>query len=380
MAKKIKFPLSMKNDVLVKDLNELRENFDLDKAVSYFLDGKLLRWLEARYYDTESDAIKNLNKDSADFKQQLCNIFDVDFSAFGNTDTDFDVVAEHNRKLSKLKQYTSDTTILDNVDAVAFNQEDLADLLDEGVHDIYLCDNSFAIPLRVENKRYVGIGKVEVFINSDEKVDFESKNIEFENVQFNEDYRKIVEKPSVIESENDRLFNKGCEAENNKDYMEAFEDYEKAAELGDNRAMFRISELYYRGHGLAKDYVKSFEWLKMAIDNGNSDAYTFYSMGWRYYYGQGTTQDYYQAFEWYKKAADGGHAKSTYIIGKMYEEGKGVNNDYLEAYKWYKKSADLNYAPAMNGISLLYEKGLGLTKDITKCMKWLEKAYDLWDL
>ena len=125
MAKKIKFPLSMKNDVLVKDLNELRENFDLDKAVSYFLDGKLLRWLEARYYDTESDAIKNLNKDSADFKQQLCNIFDVDFSAFGNTDTDFDVVAEHNRKLSKLKQYTSDTTILDNVDAVAFNQEEI---------------------------------------------------------------------------------------------------------------------------------------------------------------------------------------------------------------------------------------------------------------
>ena len=35
------------------------------------------------------------------------------------------------------------------MDKVAFTQEDLADLLDEGVEKIYLCKGMFAVPLNI---------------------------------------------------------------------------------------------------------------------------------------------------------------------------------------------------------------------------------------
>ena len=361
MAKKIKFPLAMKNEVLVKDLNELRENFDLDKAVGYFLDGKLLRWLEARYYDTEADAIKNLNSDAPDFKQQLCNIFDVDFSAVGNIETDFDAVAEHNRKLTALKQYTSDPNLLAKVDSVAFNQEDLADLLDDGIHDIYLCNNSFAIPLRLENKRYIGIAKVEVFIDSDEKVDFESKHISFENI-------------GTIKNKN--FYQGGQEAENAKNYTTAFEYYKKAAKFGDNRAMFRISELYYRGHMGAVDYEKSFEWLKKSIENGNSDAYTFYRIGWHYHYGEGIFTDDDRTLKYYQKAVDLCSIDAMFALSKFYEK----KENYVKAVHWLGKimKFDQHRAQAMYSIGKIYRYGNNYYgKDINKAITWYEKAASL---
>ena len=42
MAKKIKFPLEMRDGVQVRDIEELREYFDIEKALGYLLDGKLV--------------------------------------------------------------------------------------------------------------------------------------------------------------------------------------------------------------------------------------------------------------------------------------------------------------------------------------------------
>lgn len=45
-------------------------------------------------------------------------------------------------------------------------QEELADLLDEGEAVIYLCDNKFSVPLSVTGKKYIGLGDVEIQVNS----------------------------------------------------------------------------------------------------------------------------------------------------------------------------------------------------------------------
>ena len=41
MAKKIKFPLEMKDGVMVRTIEELRENFDVEKLVEHYESGKL---------------------------------------------------------------------------------------------------------------------------------------------------------------------------------------------------------------------------------------------------------------------------------------------------------------------------------------------------
>ena len=51
MAKKIRFPLQMKDGAAVRTLEELREHFDLESVLGYFSDGKLKTWLADRYYD-----------------------------------------------------------------------------------------------------------------------------------------------------------------------------------------------------------------------------------------------------------------------------------------------------------------------------------------
>ena len=365
MAKKIKFPLSMKNDVLVKDLNELRENFDLDKAVSYFLDGKLLRWLEARYYDTETEAIKNLNKDSADFKQQLCNIFDVDFSAFGNTDTDFDAVAEHNRKLTALKQYTSDSNLLAKVDSVAFNQEDLADLLDEDVHDIYLCNNSFVIPLRVENKRYIGIGKVEAVINSGKRIDFKSLRIEFENINFDPAYAKLHEKTA------DELYNLGKKATAEQNYGIAFEYYQKAANLGHIDAMFALSDCYRDGHGVKVNPVKTVHILKKIMKMNNYRARAIFGMGLLYEYSSTYgVRDINKAIAWYEKSASLGYERALDTLGTKYYSGNNVSKDYHKAKEFYEKIAFNGNAEVMYRLGVIEEAN----ENLPKALEWYEKA------
>ncbi len=164
MKKKSKFPLEMKDGVQVRTMEALKENFDLEKICENFMNGKLLTWLEERYYEEEAEQVKALEQTDADLKKKLCQILGVEWA---EEDTvDLDEIALRQERLAKLKQLTDDEEILSKVDQVAFDQEELADLLDEGVKEIILCDNKFVIPLSQKNIRYRGVGKAIVEIKS----------------------------------------------------------------------------------------------------------------------------------------------------------------------------------------------------------------------
>lgn len=143
MALKAKIPLIMNNDVKVRTISELKENFDVERVLGYFIDGKLQQWLEDRCYEEETEAIIQLEKDDIDIAKKICDIFDVEYT---NEKFDVDEIAIRNERIAKLKQFTSDDEIISNVDAVAFNQEELADLYNIGIQKIYLCEGDFVIP------------------------------------------------------------------------------------------------------------------------------------------------------------------------------------------------------------------------------------------
>ena len=157
---KIKFPLEMANGEQVRTLGDLKDNFDIEKVVGYFLDGKLKTWLEDRYYEDESEAIDLLDKDDRDLAKKLCNIFGVYFEETKNVDAE--AIAEKNARLEKLKQFTDDEEIIKNIDLVAFNQEELGDLYDKGADKIYLCDGEFNIPKSKQDLEYVEFGNAVV--------------------------------------------------------------------------------------------------------------------------------------------------------------------------------------------------------------------------
>ncbi|WP_337563027.1 hypothetical protein [Phascolarctobacterium succinatutens] len=403
MRKKIKLPLEMADGVKVRTLDELKDNWSLEKVVENYLNGRLATWLNDRYYTELAEQVSALAEvqDNTALQKELCRIFDVDFE--DEEDIDVDAVSERNRKLEALRQYTADDTVLKNVDIVAFDQEELGDILDAGENVIYLFNNTFSIPLSVKNKKYIGIGKAECIIHSKDVVDFQELGIEFENVVFDEKYRKIEEEESPS-----KFYNEGCKYFEAKQYKEALECFKKAASKNHAGALFHVGKIYdlalgveqdyrlaaeyyskavsfnsgkaannlanmYRdGVGLEKDMKKAIELYKKAIDGGSYVALA--NLGDMYNLGQGVEQNYEEAMKWYKKAADGGIAWSMNEIGDLYYNGNGVDANYTEAVNWYRKGAEAGNANAMGNLGWMYRNGQGVEQSDTGAVKWYRKG------
>ena len=156
MAKKIKFALTMQDGVKVRTLEELQAHFDLETIIGYFLDGKLEKWLEDRYYDEKVKALRQLDANQPDIRA-ICNILEVPYAE--TVKLDIDSIQEQNEKLDILKQLTNDEDVLANISKVAFSQDELEVLLAQGERTIYLCGETFSISLKWENRTYIGVGK-----------------------------------------------------------------------------------------------------------------------------------------------------------------------------------------------------------------------------
>ena len=79
MARKIKFALEMSDGTKIRsNIEELREHFDIESIMGYFLSGKLQEWLEDRYYENEANEIAKINKDDNDIRMKVCRILGVE--------------------------------------------------------------------------------------------------------------------------------------------------------------------------------------------------------------------------------------------------------------------------------------------------------------
>lgn len=203
--RKSKFALDFGNNVEIQTMEELRENFSLKKAMDYFKNRRLMVWLEDRFYSDEADAIRALKPADSSAPQKICEILGVDYDEYAEELDDAETVAWRQERRKKLRQYTDNERIIKKVDYVAFDQEDLEDIMRETFlpNIIYLCDNFFRFPsgiLRKTNIDYVGLGRVGVKIDSQKPIDFRKLNISFRNVKFvDDDQEYFEEKKPVIE-------------------------------------------------------------------------------------------------------------------------------------------------------------------------------------
>lgn len=278
-----KFALVVKDGAKVRNLEDLQENFDLEKVLGYFMNGKLAEWLRDRYYDDEADEVEALAKDDKKLNQKLCKILGVPYEDEDVEDPE--VIARRNERLNRLKQYTDDADVWEHIDEVAFDQEELADLLDKDTPVIYLCQTSkspFTIPARVKNKKYIGVNAVEAKAGSKKNVDWESIGVRFENLptmivepkikQKKENNRREVsdaqKRSTALKTDYNNIENTdtqiGFYLYNDKKYRESFRYFLKAAEDGDTVAMNQLALMYYNGKGVKKDSSKRRYWTQKA--------------------------------------------------------------------------------------------------------------------
>ncbi len=202
--KKIKFALKLKEGVEARNLQELKEFFDLNQTVAYFLDGKLETWLLDRYYEDLAEKINDLDKSDPELRRKLCEIFEVEYEEDALS---IEEIEERNHRIRKLKEVTDDDDIIKNVDKVAFCQEELADLLDEGQKTIYLCGTDFHIPASKRGIRYIGV-ETKLDITKEEIKKYQANDIELIDLlegyfdEFKEEVHERMEEYGYNESSN----------------------------------------------------------------------------------------------------------------------------------------------------------------------------------
>lgn len=216
-VKKVKFPLDMGNDVLVRDIDELKDNFNIEKVTEYFLDGKLLTWLNDRFYEEEAEQVEELSSetDKSLLAGKLCRIFDIE----NEDNVDIEAIEKRKERLEKLRSITSDDEVIENVDDVAFSQEELGDLLDEDIDVIYLCGEKFHIPLSVKNKKYIGVNSPELTISTkNETIDLSEYGIVVEKCTFSDKTaEKMVKKNEEVQISDDEESSSETESETKSD-------------------------------------------------------------------------------------------------------------------------------------------------------------------
>lgn len=352
MARKIRFPLKMKNGAEVRTLDELKENFDLESVLGYFTDGKLATWLEDRYYDVETQKVSELDANSSDLKSQLCAILGVKYAEAQEDDVDIDVINRRNEKKHILSQLTDDAEVLNNIDSVALNQDDLLDCYDLGLSTIYLVgDTVFSIPVSVTNVTYIGLCGAKAEIRATDDVDFTEKNITFEGVSFIGDIKTVTSSNNAdAVSKNKKVDCNSvpeCDGTNFKELLELAKNGNAAAEFEFSKFMFETRGCkIYLERAAKNDNLKAMYYLTFIMNEGRSN------------------QQYrIKAFEYCKMAAEKGHVLSQYILGSMYDVEDtfsghspypGYEKDKSLAYEWIKKAAEQGHIFAQRRLGEIY--------------------------
>lgn len=391
MAKKVRFPLEMKNGVQVRTIEELRTNFDMEKIMEYMLDGKLVTWLNDRYYVAQADELSKIDVHDSDIKQSLCRILDISLEI----EDEIDVEEIENRKLrlEKLKKYSDNEEIWENVNRVAFDQEELAGLLDEKCSEIYLCGTKFTIPLIVHNIKYIGVNNPEIEFSGEGDMKYCRDNgIVFKNVSYDRnemetaeqlylEYKLVeAEKLLIAEAENGNgramwllymiYTDGGCGLDT--DCEKAKEWCLKGKQAGDSLAALYSGLFYIENEDEKKEVCQEAKLkVKELVESG--DILAQHALAISYANESDEPCDYGKVVEYLRESSDGGYWRSDNSLGVRYQSGQGVEKSDEKAFEYYKKSADAGYVHALHHLGEMYEN---VYRDHDKAEKCYQRAME----
>jgi TPR repeat protein len=103
-------------------------------------------------------------------------------------------------------------------------------------------------------------------------------------------------------------FRRGLSAYNIGDYAESLRQWRPLAEREDEDAQEGLGYLYFKGLGVAQDFVTAASWFRRAAEQGQPEAQLL--LGMLHYDGQGVTRSYVLAFKWCDLAQANGAAQA----------------------------------------------------------------------
>ncbi|KAK8842043.1 hypothetical protein M9Y10_026261 [Tritrichomonas musculus] len=193
--------------------------------------------------------------------------------------------------------------------------------------------------------------------------------------------------------------------EKKHNYKEVAKYLKKAANIGNQYAIFNLGKLYYEGRGVERDintaekyfqkaaasnnpnilyniglayddddFTKAEYYYKLAAQQNNADA--IFNLGNLYY----KNNDYKNAFYYFDLAAKLYNYSDAFLfLGICYSNGFGVEKNYQYACYYYEQAAICGSSDACVNLANIYIKGNGINKDLTKAEFYLKQAFQLGD-
>lgn len=167
-----------------------------------------------------------------------------------------------------------------------------------------------------------------------------------------------------------------------RDYQQAFQLFEQAANNGEQEAFYYLGVMNLEGQGVPKNREAALYWLHKAVEIGDQRAIG--KIG-QLYLEDEVLKDYRQALDIFNTAAEQGHQTAQFYLGKMYAQGLGVEQNYQTALEWLKKASHPQHHFGMAGrnpleitalinVGRIYAEGLGVKQDAHAAEPWFEKA------
>lgn len=359
MAKKIRFPLEMEKGVEVRSLEELRENFSISRVMSYLEDGKLITWLRDRYANDIADLIEELDLQDEALSRKICDVFDVSYDE--NIEKELEKAAERGKRIRRLKEYTDDKQYEKVIDNVAFDQDELYDLLDEEEREIYLCGDSFEIPLSKGEIHYIGVNNPEVVISSKVIVDWDERQIQIENVRWDSKYQSVLnenEKKETMQNNTNSLF----ELFKRMQFKELIDSFDE--DEADDESYYMMYRVYATGN---IDVPMNDSRAKAYLLAGYEKQYPICSVAYTRYSNLTTDEKmkvYSQCKPQLQVLSDRGNILATHELGICYINETDEPIDYVKAIEYFGKNMKCdNFWLSAYSLALRYHNGQGVERN-----------------
>ena len=143
-----------------------------------------------------------------------------------------------------------------------------------------------------------------------------------------------------------------------------------SAEQGDEEGMSRLGELYFHGIGCRENNASALEWFRKSKEHPNSQ----FHLGGMYYDGLGVAADADEGVKWLKLAADEGYTEAKAYLGRVYASDKKGHKDEAKAVELLKAAMEEGSSAGKCYLGFCYFDGIGFRRDKKKGLDLIEEA------
>lgn len=237
----------------ISDINEIQNELkSLTEYVNYLWSATKALWVDSLISDFDDSIDFETNKKvhserQADKSRNDFNRQQLLGAEYKETDISVDIAQHKLDKLNKISQLTADETIIRRLDQIATTQEELDELIQSGVKEIYLASGEFNISDVHTDIKYFSIDPSNVI----KLVNFDCYSVDESNIALTTNLAEIGSSDAQYQLGEYYYFN------DNKD--DALKWMKKASESGNMKA---LDWLYDNKHNSEEQYGK-------ATDNKN---------------------------------------------------------------------------------------------------------------